>query len=71
LRHDAELGRKEPRFSATCNGFDGHGEVRGRAQAPPARAAPSASDQVARRRVGFMAGRTSRAAPARIRAEAR
>jgi hypothetical protein len=25
---DAELDRKEPRFSATCNGFDGHGEVR-------------------------------------------
>ena len=25
---DEDLDRKEPRFSATCNGFDGDGEVR-------------------------------------------
>jgi hypothetical protein len=25
---DEDLVRLEPRFSATCNGFDGHGEVR-------------------------------------------
>jgi len=25
---DEDLDRKEPRFSATCNGFDRHGEVR-------------------------------------------
>ena len=25
---DEDLDRKEPRFSATCNGFDGHGAVR-------------------------------------------
>lgn len=25
---DEDLDRKEPRFSATCNSFDGHGDVR-------------------------------------------